>query len=629
MSLTLASQREHGRVSMVDEQGATMPSPGRTRRLDHLPIVAQALKRLRVAEIVDSVVAVDPRSHVTTGQCVEALVLTIVMGSHTLYRVDDLLRPFDLEVAMGWSDPENQDLPSRFNDERIGNALDALFNCEGGLPVVNTALTMESVKAYELALTFLHFDSSSIRTFGAYAASQEPEDPDAPNAVPHITYGFSKDHRPDLKQILFGLTVTGDGAVPIHGRAASGNRADALEARFTLDQLAALLPDPSGSTLVGDSKFFAGETLLRARRHRFHYVTLMPETVTIWNQAYAALVVARRAGPLPVLMDKEAEHLDGTSERWSGVSLTLVYEYEDEDKVLHRIPLRALAVESTALRSRKLATLTRQREKERAALEKLSRKLRGRSLHCGEDAEAAANDALKAKPPKFHLVAVRLVMTNRPVKRARRGRPRADEPQEVETVWSSSLEIEEDAAAFEALLARESCFVLATDRPSAGTDALSDTELLASYKAQFKVEGRFKSAKGPLEVAPVFLKTPRRLSALTLVYVIALMVYTLIQRETRLRLAATQTKIPGNIGWTDQPTTEVVFRLMEGIFTVRSGTPGSAVSVTNMTTPQAQLLKLLGSDLLHRPSVHIEAPTPPQRGQRGYEVLPQRGVSNS
>jgi transposase len=602
----------------------------RTRRLDHLPIVAQAIKRLRVAEIVDSVVRVDSRSHVTTGQCVEALVMTIAMGTHTLYRVADELYPFDVELVMEWTDPEGGDVVSRFNDERLGNALEALFKCEGGCAAVNAAITMEAVKAYELELSRLHFDTSSIKTFGDYAGSHTPEDPDSPFAIPDVTYGHSKDHRPDLKQILLGITVTGDGAVPIHGRAASGNRADALECRFVLDQLAAALPDPKGSTLVGDSKFFAGETLLRARRHGFHYVTLMPQTVGVWDEAYRALDAARARGPLPVLREKTKEESGGEVERWAGVSVPLVYEYEDEDKIVTPIPIRALVVESTALRDRKRATLANEKEKERATLEKASARLAKRRLSCMEDALAAGADYLAAKPPRFHKVTARVLANVFTVKRARSGRPRNDETPEKKSIWSARLDLEDAPELFDALLAREGCFVLATDRPETGPDALTDVEFLDAYREQFKVEGRFKSAKGPLQVAPVFLKTPRRLAALTLVYIIAIMVYTLIQRETRSRLATEKTTIPGNIGWTDIPTTEVVFRLMAGTLARRNGGSGAPVTVMNMTTEQARLLTLLGNDLLERPSVHVETPTIPTRAQRGYRppVKPPREMTN-
>lgn len=587
------------------------------RRLDHLLIAADAIKKLRVGEIVDSVVAVDPRSHVTTGQCVEALILTILTGTHTLYRVQETLSSFDLEVLMGWVDPEGEDIVSRFNDERMGNALEALFACEGGCSFVNSAVTIEAVKAYELALAFLHFDTSSIKTFGDYSGSHEPEDPDDPHAVPHVTFGYSKDHRPDLKQILFGITVTGDGGVPIHGRAASGNRADPLECRYVLEELARLLPDPTGSTLVGDSKFFAGETLLRAIRFGFHYVTSMPESVGIWGEAYKVLDAARRRGPLPVLKEKVSDEPGSVAEQWLGLSVPLVYEYEDEAKNVTPIPVRALVVESSALRARKKITLEKERAKERLTLEKASKRLKKRRLSCMEDAKAAAQDYLATKPPRFHR-ATAILEADLTTKHSRRGRPRNGEQPCTHSIWSSSLRVEEDAVLFDAALDRESCFIIATDRPASGPDAIGDRELLNAYKDQFKVEGRIKSAKGPLEVAPVFLKTPRRLASLTLVYVIALMAYTLIQRDTRTRLAAAGATIPGNIGFTDKPTTEVVFRLMENIWCRSGNTPGARATVLNMTTEQARLLEILDNKILNQPHIDVETPTPPRRPQRGY-----------
>ena len=207
-------------------------------------------------------------------------------------------------------------------------------------------------------------------------------------------------------------------------------------------------------------------------------------------------------------------------------------------------------------------TLEKERTKERATLERASTRLKKRRLSCMEDAKSVAADYLAAKPPRFHRVTA-MLEADLTTKHARRGRPRKDETPHTDSIWSSSLKIEDDASLFDAALARESCFIIATDRPPSGADALSDIELLQAYKDQFKVEGRFKSAKGPLRGSAHFLKTPRRLAALTLVYVIALMIYTLIQRDTRARLVAAGATIPGNIGFTDKPTTEVVFRLME------------------------------------------------------------------
>ena len=63
----------------------------RARKLEHLPVIEAALKRLELAKLIDEVVPPDPRNVVTTGQCVEALVVAILTGTHTLYRVDQLL----------------------------------------------------------------------------------------------------------------------------------------------------------------------------------------------------------------------------------------------------------------------------------------------------------------------------------------------------------------------------------------------------------------------------------------------------------------------------------------------------------------------------------------------------------
>src|SRR5208282_2897411 len=125
------------------------------------------------------------------------------------------------------------------------------------------------------------------------------------------------------------------------------------------------------------------------------------------------------------------------------------------------------------------------------------------------------------------------------------------------------------------------------------------------------------------EVAPIFLKTPARIAALGVVYVLALMVYTLIQRQVRATLAATNAAMGGNKGFTPAPTTEVIFRHFEAIFTVRhAGEPG--VTVTNLTTEQVRVLRLLGNDVLDRPGVALATPRVPLRGQRGFRPAPRR-----
>ncbi len=580
-------------------------------KLDHLPVIAQAFRRLKIAELVDERVPRHARSLVSAGECVEALIATILLGSHTLYRVDQVLAPYDLETAFGWTFE-----PARFHDERLAKALDALH--ASGLGAINAAAAVRAISEYQLDLSVVHFDTTSLSVHGAYATSIAPADPEDPSAVPHLTHGHSKDHRPDLKQVMFGLTVTSDGAVPLTGRATSGNRADSLEARFEVARLAKVLPDPRSITLVGDSKFFAGETLLLARRFAFDFVTLMPRSVGLWADVFSAFKEARARGPLPVLKEEVSDRRDGGVHRWRGTSFDRVYEFKDERGVVTPIPLRLIVVESTQLAALKRKTLERARRRERLAIERAIKKLRKRSFRCAPDAEEARARLAEALAPRFHKLQPMVTLEFRKTKRARPGRPRNDEaPLPEKQFWHPWFEVTQDDDAFAEILLSESCFVLATSLAREGPNAKTDVFVFDAYQEQWSVEGALHWLKGPLELAPIFLKTPRRVAALGLVYVLALMVYALIQRDARRRLAAASARIPGNLGWTATPTTEVVFRLFEGVSTTRSPRR-SGVSVENLTTEQVRALELLGIDLLRRPEVRTVRPRTPRPGERGY-----------
>ena len=61
-------------------------------------------------------------------------------------------------------------------------------------------------------------------------------------------------------------------------------------------------------------------------------------------------------------------------------------------------------------------------------------------------------------------------------------------------------------------------------------------EVLRAYKGRSRVERRFHHLKGPLAVAPMFLKNPERIAGLLSVLVWALMVLALMERQVRREL---------------------------------------------------------------------------------------------
>jgi len=605
---------------LLVEEPAAMTADLATRRLDHLPIIGNALKKLRIREHVDARVPTDPRSHVTTGEAIEGLIAAIVLGKHTLYRVDELLGPYDLELAFGWGFDANH-----LNDTRLAKALDDLF--EAGPAAVHAEVVATAVEVYDLLLRRLHYDTTSAKVYGEYRNSREPDDPEEPDAIPHLTYGHSKDHRPDLKQLVISLTAAVDrhGAVPIMGRAASGNRSDALEGDAVLRELAHRFADVSEFVLVADSKFFGGRRLLAVEHVDLSYVTLVPRSVAIQREAVNRYREDTSETQPPLLKTKEGRREEDGELEWFGRSYDMTYEWDGREDGEDRdvsIPVRLLVVESPNLREKKLRSLEKRQTAEGARIAKRVEQLAKREFRCKADAEAALARFVEYAV-QFHRFETGVRYEDVPMKRDRPGRPRKDEERKTRRVWRVDVDVSEDEDAFDAAVFEAGCFVLATNLPHEGKKGHTDGEILEAYDEQQSVEGCMAWAKGPLRVAPIFLKTPKRVAALCGVYVLALMVYALIQRDIRQRLEDANTTMPGNRGqgWTARPTTEVLFRLFEGINTVRGLPTGEArVVVTGMNTEQVRILDLLDVGVLSTPGVSVVEPTVPTRGRAAKPV---------
>src|SRR5215510_2040711 len=244
-----------------DGQEESMRSPAtptpeliNVKRLDHLPVVGAMLRELAVKDTLDALIPPHARHAVTVGECIEALVLTILTGEHALSRVAETLAGYDLEVI--FQHPVNA---LHFHDNRLGRALDALW--EAGLDRSYGAVISRALQCDALDLARLHTDATSLKLDGAYERDIEAEGP-------LMTYGYSRDHRPDLKPLLFGLMVTAEG-IPVWGHVTDGNQNNSTEHRFHITQLRQHLPDLGKPLLVADSTCFAGETIALAAAHQF------------------------------------------------------------------------------------------------------------------------------------------------------------------------------------------------------------------------------------------------------------------------------------------------------------------------------------------------------------------------
>lgn len=585
------------------------PTSSRTRMLGALPLIGQALRRLKIAEIVDDHAQPDPRMGVTHGQCVEAMIVAILLGVRPLYLVDQKLATCDLELGLGWSVDA-----ARFHDQRLASAL---LKVGASGQAITDAAALRSIKAASLSTSVIHQDLTASGVYGRYSASRAPDDPESPDAIPHVTKGRSKDGRRGLKQIVYGVAVTADGAVPLVARASSGNRAEPLEHRFLMKRLAEVVPDPSKTTLVGDSKLCAGESLELARELGFDLVTLMPRSVGLWANLAKGFDDARREGRVRLLAERRNER-DGVVDRWEGYSEAVTYRWKDEEKREREIGVRALVVQSTQLERAHRITFAEDRTKERAELEAALREAQRQTYACLEDAAAGARALVARLRPRFHRLTDLVKIEYVREKRAHRGRPKKDEPPPpTHEVHRAFFSVAEDDDAFEAAVVDASRFILLTTHPQDGPRGRTDALIFEAYNGQWKVERTMRALKETLKLAPIHLHDEARINGLARVYMLALMVHALIERDARHRLERLEAQIAGNLATTAKPTTEVAFRLFAGVSTLRM--PGAeTVRVVNLTTAQTAGYKRLGCDVLDRPGVVVEPPRPVEPGDRGY-----------
>ncbi|MFF1329470.1 DUF4277 domain-containing protein, partial [Streptomyces sp. NPDC058298] len=167
-----------------------------TKRLGALPVVAEFLHRLQVAQTVDGLCPVRDLALATHGEVIEALVANRLTSPRPLVRVEDWARTWAVKEVMELD-------PGLLNDDRLGRALDAIAP---RLDEITGSIAARAICEFGIDTATLHWDMTSMSLTGAFDA--DDQDPD----YPKVAYGHPKDRRVDLKQIQAGLGVSADGA---------------------------------------------------------------------------------------------------------------------------------------------------------------------------------------------------------------------------------------------------------------------------------------------------------------------------------------------------------------------------------------------------------------------------------
>ena len=535
-------------------------------RLGAHPLIEFFLQRLGVARILDKHIHSNRDPILSHGTAISVLVHNVLVSRDPLYRLSEWIEPIEPK-ALGLSAEQKLAI----NDDRMARALDQL--AEYGGRGVFFQLALRCIKLFRLKTDRIHFDTTSITFSGQYRTSIRE---------PRITKGHNKDHRPDLKQLVFGLNVTSDGCVPLSHGVFSGNRNDDTLHRDNFDGLRELLARDD-FMYVADCKLCTKENVAHIDSFGGKFVTVLPRTRK--EDAGFREKLRRKAARWRVILAverTEREHRIDTYATTKGPG-----ETEDGFRLIW-IRSSAKAEDDRKYREKKL-------ERAKAALEDLSGRLNKRKLRTRKQILAAAKKILREQQcDDFLRVALKSKLLSQ-TRRLRPGRPKPGDPSKRVSKTIYELEVSENALRLRQEANTDGVFPLVTNLP---TKAAKKVDVLQIYRYQPYIERRFENLKTEYAVTPVYIKRPQRVVGLVHVYFLALMLAALIEREIRQAMAKQNIEVLPIYPEQREcraPTTPRIVDFFSRVEWFRHiGNESSAVFPVRLSAMQAEILNLLG-----------------------------------
>jgi transposase len=532
------------------------------------PILLHFLAKMSFASIVSSCLGRTREGLLDHAQALGVLVQNILLSPAPLYRIAQWAEPVGAE-GLGLTDAEKRSL----NDDRIARALDALASAKGKSLFFHLAIHI--IKQFELDTRRIHHDTTTVSFHGRYDGSVDE---------PRIVRGHSKDHRPDLKQLVFGLNVTADGAVPVSHEVHSGNRTDDAIHRGNLERLRRLL-GRDDFIYVADGKLCTRKNLRYLDSYGGKFVTVLPRT---------------RAE------DKTMRELlrQGAAVRWRR-TLVVAARKKDDPPDVYRTTTDRVGQTSEGYR------IVWCRSSQKAALDAAAREAEVRKSE-GElqDLALKLNRGRRKKPKAVRqeiaailrrrgaegFLSVRLDSREiRQTRWLRRGRPAPGAPLREIRTRRLALTVTRNKPGLRAEARTDGVFPLITN-----LEKTSRKGILLIYKDQPDVEKRHALFKTELGVAPVYLKKPHRAAGLIHATFLAMMVDALIERTVRRAMARrgiARLPILPEGRWSPTPTTARILETFSDVAWYEFDRPEDHVVFPIRLTPlQKELLKLLGMD---------------------------------
>ena len=496
--------------------------------LAHLPIVKAYAQRMGFVEIIDR--ALPGGMHASPGKVVLGLVMNVLCGRSPLYRVEEFFRTRDVALLLG------EDMTAgMLNDDTIGRVLDRIY--EYGTWEIFSSVCIQAFLNFGVDCSVVHQDTTSVSVWGEY--KPVPGDPVL------VTYGFSKDKRPDLKQFILSLLCV-EGNLPCHAGILDGNAAD----KKTHGKVLAALPGIMARHKVGEQEFiYVADSALATRGNlstmeSIHFITRLPGNFSACGELIGKSVASCFWQDVGRLSHRKVK----------GKEICASYRLQEETVTLYDRTYRAVVVHSDAHDRRRQKRIDKAVKKDAAALKAEVTVLSRKEFFCLPDAQAAA---ATVKDGAFHRIS--FSYENRPA--YGRGRPCKNGNRRVQGIRHRVLAtVSENQAAVEKLREEAGCFVLLTNVP---VEEKTGLEILKTYKEQEGIERNFGFLKDPLVANDVFLKKPHRIEAMGLVLVLSLLLWRLMERTMRSKAKTENIRLQG---WNKRETTSPTSFMMASKF---------------------------------------------------------------
>jgi transposase len=491
------------------------------KRLSALPIIQETIDHVGLGGLLEEFVGNNRYA-----SALLVMLKNVLLERGALYRVQEWAKEFEPSLI------DEQAL----NDDLIGRALDKLY--EADRASMQTKCVLSTIKKCGLTTDVIHNDTTSVSVSGRYESQDK--------CAIQLKRGHSKDHRPDLKQLVYALSVTEDGGLPVHFKTYDGNQTDDTTHQETWLTLRGLL-GRSDFLYVADSKLCSEENLKFIDRNQGRFITVVPktrlETKEFSKEAYHSQVRWEALWRRRVSRKKDKydqfEVAQGFYQLREGYAM---YWYRSSEKMKRDIAERDNKIAAATDKLTNLMSTKRRGPKTAKALMAAAARIL---------AKTKTSDWINIIIEQKDEVTYRKSSRGKPGKDASYRRIDRKIPKLVYTLNHESIAKSKSM---------DGIFPLTTN---ANLNAL---EALKHYKYQPKLEKRFTFLKSVTQVAPIFLKNNRRIEALMFIYFLALLVAAVIERKLKLAMVnngieSLPTLPEGRLS--KSPTWEQIVRLFE------------------------------------------------------------------